>query len=133
MNIDYDGINSMIDEAVNRYELRLPSVIAEAMNDGEITKAHIPFEWEICHACRGDGSHSNRLGVINVDDWDDEELDGYFAGRYDVPCECCDGSGKVRHIVTASLPEDVQQFIEEYRRDYSENLEERRSEMMWGA
>jgi len=133
MNIDYDGINSMIDEAVNRYELRLPSVIAEAMNDGEITKAQIPFEWEICNVCRGDGGHSNRLGVINVDDWDDEELGDYFAGRYDVACERCDGSGKIRHIVTAYLPEDVQQFVEEYRRDYSDGLEERRSEMMWGA
>jgi len=133
MSIDYDGINSIIDEAVNRYELRLPSVIAEAMNDGEITKAQIPFEWEICNVCHGDGGHSNRLGVINVDDWDDEELDGYFAGRYDVTCERCNGSGKIRVIAVDSLPEDVQQFIGDYRDGYSENLAERRSEMMWGG
>jgi hypothetical protein len=133
MNIDYDGVNSVISEAVNKYESRLISVIVEAMDDGEITKVQIPFEWEICDVCRGNGNHSNRLGVINVDDWDDEELDGYFAGRYDVGCERCDGSGKIRVIAVDLLPEDVQQFVGEYRDGYSENLEERRSEMMWGC
>ena len=133
MNIDYDGINSLIAESANRYEQDLVSVIADAMNDGEITKTPIPFEWEICDVCRGGGSHSNRLGVINPDDWNSDDLNDYFAGRYDVSCERCNGTGKIRVIAVDLLPEDVQQFIGEYRDCYSETLAERRFEMMWGG
>jgi RecJ-like exonuclease len=52
-------------------------------------------KWEICCNCEGEGAHSKRLGVINVDDWDSESLDDYMAGGYDQPCEVCKGIGKV--------------------------------------
>ena len=52
-------------------------------------------KWHICPTCSGDGKHSIALGVINRDEWDDEELSDYFAGNYDSICETCQGSGKV--------------------------------------
>lgn len=133
MYVDYDGINSVIDEQANRYEARLISALTDAMSDGSITSARIHYCWEICDTCSGDGGHSNRMGVINPDEWDYEELDGYFNGRYDVTCERCNGAGKVRVIDEGMLPDDVVKFIDNYRSDYLESLAERRSEMMWGA
>lgn len=61
----------------------------------EQTKGAI-MKWAICCNCGGDGSHSRRLGVINPDEWTDEELEAYRCGAYDKPCEDCDGAGKVK-------------------------------------
>lgn len=61
----------------------------------------LPSRWEICPRCNGNGTHVNP----NIDghgmtadefygpDWDDDEREGYFSGRYDVRCEndCHDG------------------------------------------
>jgi RecJ-like exonuclease len=52
-------------------------------------------KWNICPVCNGDGAHSKRLGVINMDEWGQDELDDYFNGAYDSTCECCAGAGKV--------------------------------------
>lgn len=133
MHIDYDGINSFIDEQANRCEAGLISDLSDAMRDGSITRVSIQLCWEICDVCHGDGGHSNRLGVINLNEWSDDEIDGYFNGRYDVTCERCNGSGKVRVIDESVLPDDVASFINEYRNSYFEDLCERRSEMMYGA
>jgi hypothetical protein len=54
------------------------------------------MKWAICCNCGGDGSHARNLGVINPDEWTDEELEAYRCGAYDTACEDCDGSGKVR-------------------------------------
>jgi DnaJ-class molecular chaperone len=51
--------------------------------------------WHICPTCSGDGAHSIALGVINRDEWSDDELDGYMAGDYDSICETCKGAGKI--------------------------------------
>lgn len=53
-------------------------------------------KWAICPECEGDGSHAKHLGVINREDWDEEEFEDYMAGYYDRPCACCNGTGKVR-------------------------------------
>ena len=46
-----------------------------------------------CPDCNGEGKHSQHLGVINPEDWDDEDLDHYFAGHYDRTCRRCKGGG----------------------------------------
>lgn len=51
--------------------------------------------WMICDACGGEG-HRDTLGVINPEEWDEDELENYFAGGYDKSCDVCGGSGKVR-------------------------------------
>lgn len=52
--------------------------------------------WMICPDCNGDGHHAKALGEINVDEWEDDELEHYFAGGYDNVCGTCRGAGKVR-------------------------------------
>ena len=60
--------------------------------------------WHICPTCDGDGKHSISLGVINTDEWSEDELSDYFAGGYDSTCETCKGSGKI----TAAQLEDYE-------------------------
>jgi hypothetical protein len=59
-------------------------------------------KWEICSRCRGDGTHdhpafSNGLGYDDFygPDADPDFREQYMRGHYDVPCEECNGSGKV--------------------------------------
>ena len=60
-------------------------------------------KWSICSNCGGDGFHSKHLGIITVEDWDQESLDEYMNGSYDSPCEVCNKTGKVlsenNHVV----------------------------------
>lgn len=58
------------------------------------------MKWCICPECGGDGGSSAYLGVVNPDDWDEEEFQHYLDGRYDRPCTFCGGSGK---LLTADL------------------------------
>jgi len=51
--------------------------------------------WEICLNCDGEGCHAKKLGIINLEDWDDDSLENYMNGAYDSACEVCNGSGKV--------------------------------------
>ncbi len=51
--------------------------------------------WIICPVCKGEG-HRDVLGVVDMDNFDDESRAAYLAGEYHQPCEVCRGSGKVR-------------------------------------
>jgi hypothetical protein len=53
---------------------------------------------EVCPECHGEGQHCNRAidgnGITQSDreDWaDDDFMDGYMRGDYDVPCQECHG------------------------------------------
>ena len=61
--------------------------------------------WAICGACHGDGASSAYLGAYTQADMaemDDEWREDYFTGRFDQPCEECDGTGKVRELPEGS-------------------------------
>jgi hypothetical protein len=133
---DYDGISDIAETMIERDEAALVASLVEAMNDGEITTCTIPYAWEICGTCRGNGGHSRRLGVIHAEtwgDWDDEEREAYLGGAYDARCERCNGSGKVREIAYERLPADVGEWIENYRRDSYQAAAEYRAERLAGC
>lgn len=58
------------------------------------------FRWEICGRCEGNGHIDNpNSDGYTASEWQDmepEDRDNYMAGRYDVPCHVCKGSGKVQ-------------------------------------
>lgn len=54
-----------------------------------------PGEWTICARCEGHGKSSAYLGVIRQEEWDQDEVADYFAGKYDRSCDLCKGSGKL--------------------------------------
>lgn len=137
MNVDFDGINEEFRHMVSVDEKRLISSVMEAMDDGEITSCNISYVWQICGECRGEGSHSKRLGVISQEswdyDWDDDMRYDYMNGAYDSRCERCDGTGKVQDVDWAGMPEDVRQYVYDYRKDSYEMAAIYKSERMMGA
>ena len=52
-------------------------------------------KWHICPTCDGNGSHSQRLGQLDLTEWSRSELTEYFNGAYDERCDTCKGSGKI--------------------------------------
>lgn len=134
--IDYDGIDYACNQMHDKYEKMLIQTLLDAMDDGEITRCRIAYEWEICESCRGDGYHSKHLGVISHEqwnEWSDQDQDFYMSGGYDKKCDRCDGSGKIKVLDTESLPEDVQEYIDSYYKDVAEDIAIRRSEMYMGC
>ena len=72
----------------------------EELNFPEYT---LSSKWAICGQCNGEGTHVNPSidcgGITQSeweDEWDYEEREAYMSGRYDVQCQACEGSGKVR-------------------------------------
>ena len=59
--------------------------------------------WAICDECQGEGHHARGLGEVNLDEWEEEEVERYYAGVYDRSCEDCRGTGKVRRYNGACL------------------------------
>ena len=61
----------------------------------------IKFKWIICPCCQGEGSienpaFNNGFTVSEWDEMDDCQKNHYMKGAYDVPCDECDSSGKVK-------------------------------------
>lgn len=58
----------------------------------------VPARYEVCGRCRGKGTHTNPSidgnGITQSDreDWaDDDFMEDYKAGHYDIQCEECKG------------------------------------------
>ena len=86
--------------------------------EGEIV--HLPYKWEICSQCRGEGMSSAYLGAFTwneLDEQGEEFIEEYFAGVYDRPCDCCHGSGKI------TFP-DYDKMTEEQVKRYEEKIQE---------
>lgn len=61
----------------------------------------VPTKWAICSCCNGNGrvEHPAFSNGFTSSEWaelDFDEREHYLAGRYDVGCVECGGSGKVR-------------------------------------
>lgn len=61
----------------------------------------LPTKWVICGACNGDGhvchpAFENGITHSEMAEWHDDEIRHYFAGEYDVNCEKCNATGKVK-------------------------------------
>ena len=104
---------------------------SETDESGEVTEA-LPARWEICHICEGDGKHSRHMGAITESDraqWSEEEIQGYFAGAYDIKCDDCKGMGKtlVLNVEAISDPDtkrDVKRQLRESRKLAKEQAHE---------
>jgi RecJ-like exonuclease len=58
--------------------------------------SNYPQKWEICCRCKGEGKHDHPAFANGITQSEMRGMDSYFAGHYDVRCDACDGSGKVR-------------------------------------
>lgn len=101
-------------------------------DDGEFIQ--VPFKWEICSECRGDGRSSAYLGSFTwseLNEQGDEFIEDYFAGNYDEVCECCEGSGKVAVPDYDKMTKEQENKYLEYMRADEEYEAERRAEMRY--
>ena len=99
---------------------------------------NLPTCWAICQQCEGDGTMVNPsidCGGLSFDQTDDPEfMDDYMSGKFDVACNACGGSGKVREIDRSR--EDFAVQIQEYDDDCAaeaEHAAERRAELIMGC
>ena len=99
---------------------------------------HLPTKWAICDSCEGNGTMVNPsvdAGGLSVDLSDDPDFMGdYMSGTYDVCCNVCGGSGKVRELDRSRQDFAVQiaEYDEEVKAFY-ECEAESRAERMMGA
>lgn len=101
-------------------------------------EVHLPALWCICTDCQGTGRSSAYLGAFTSDEWreqDDEFKDDYMAGRYDRPCDGCDGLGRTLEldrdrIITRADADEMAALakIDEYARDMAETRSIERAE-----
>jgi DnaJ-class molecular chaperone len=91
---------------------------------GDDTEVTLPWRWEICSTCSGNGHHSHRLGAISEEtmwgDWDEQDREDYFAGAFDETCSVCDGSGKVRVVDETRCTKDMLKAYREQQEDDAE-------------
>lgn len=92
-----------------------------------------PAKWEICDRCRGNGTHGNPafdgLSVEISPDHDEEFWDNLRAGWYDVRCDECKGTGKVKVLDRErATPEQIAEY-EDWERSEYEDQQLQRAEM----
>lgn len=89
----------------------------EEREDGEIIH-QIPYRWEICSVCSGEGKHSGHLGGFTQSEWrewDYESRIAYRQGAFDKRCDDCSGTGKVQVTDWEVLEENDPELCSRYR------------------
>lgn len=90
--------------------------------------------YAICDTCRGKGTHVNP--AIDCDGFEPEgpdDMEMYMSGVYDVPCNGCDGSGKILEPdADANKKEDLDRYYS-WVRDQWEFANERAQERRMGC
>lgn len=99
---------------------------------------NVPTEWAICDRCGGDGHHGNPAFDGTSTDWwlegdpSGEDLDHYVSGRWDVHCDECGGSGKVRTMNEEQLSPELRQLWDKFCRIEGEIARDEAYERRWG-
>ncbi|ELI9034634.1 hypothetical protein EX227_21365 [Providencia rettgeri] len=89
------------------------------------------FRWVICYCCEGHGkvdnpSFSDGFTGSEWNELDDEFLDEYRKGTYDVQCSVCKGSGKVKEPDISRMTFAEKRVLAAQRREAREDAEYRR-------
>ncbi|GAG56098.1 unnamed protein product [marine sediment metagenome] len=106
----------------------------EKMN-GEKT-IEVMSEWVVCPTCQGEGTHerrdidTSRLVDSMQEDGDDEGLESYRSGAFDVNCTECGG---LRVVPQPNLPLWARQAINEWYDAEAEHRAEEAAERRAGA
>ncbi len=113
----------------------------QVINDeGDEVTLRLPAHTEVCPRCHGEGKHVNPSidgnGITESDrmDWaDDDFMEAYVAGVYDVPCEECHGANVVLVVDEKRCnPEDLALY-QAHHRAIAEMRAEELAERRMGA
>ena len=105
---------------------------------GELCEVELPTVWQICNVCNGEGRHVNPsidAGGLTQEDFaeDPDFLEDYMSGMYDVSCNACGGSGKVKVPDYDKLTDEQREALEAEQRADAEYEAMRRAELIMGA
>ena len=106
--------------------------------DGDEISVEVSSKWEICECCHGEGRTDNPAFADGIPaeewnhEWDYEEREAYMSGAYDVRCDECDGTGKVRSPNLDELSEEQRKDYDAYLEEKYYNDREREAERRWG-
>ena len=105
------------------------------MEDG--TELELPMKYEVCPVCEGKGKHVNPAidaGGLSEEMMEDEEfLDGYAGGVYDVPCNRCEGKRVVPVVNWDALSDEERKAYEAQLDDEAGWEAERLAEIRMGC
>ena len=102
-------------------------------DDNPIT---LPERFELCPCCEGRGTSSGYLGAFTREElYDDPDFaEDYLAGRYDRPCQECQGLRVVAVVDEDRCPPNL---LEEYRKQQADEADcrdiERQERLMEGG
>lgn len=106
--------------------------------EDESVEVSIPARYEVCDRCHGRGTHDHPAfsnGFTRDDDFvDDDFIEEYMAGTYDVPCSECHGNRVV--LVPADGPDSQNPNVQAYykrQRDEADYRREVAAERRMGA
>jgi len=95
------------------YKKRTISVPVLDEETGDVTDVvELPMKFSICSVCEGHGKYVDpnidRHGITSseLEEMEQEELDAYFGGSYDVDCKACKGTGKQVEVDETLLNEE---------------------------
>jgi hypothetical protein len=109
-------------------------------NDSEEEKEYtLPMRYCVCGTCGGKGRHVNpgvdANGITSSEwsDWDEEEKEAYFSGRYDVDCYECGGEKVVPEINEEMADPKLLQQLRTWQREEADYRAVRAAERRMGA
>ena len=83
--------------------------IEDGVYDGTNIK-YLPYRWAICSTCHGEGTR-RMVSEEYIAEMDEDEREDLRAGRYDIACDECHGTGKIKVIdVERCSPEDLEEY-----------------------
>jgi hypothetical protein len=91
--------------------------------DDEFYEMEIPAKYEVCSTCDGKGKHVNPSidsHGLSREDFDDDPdfAEDYFAGRYDVPCNECDGNRVSPEVDWNRMTPEDKKYVEDWIEDH---------------
>lgn len=101
------------------------------IEDANGVEHQLPTRFELCPRCQGHGTHTNPAidghGISPEEFAEDPDFeDAYFAGRYDVTCQDCNGLRVIEVVDEERLTQEQHTAWEshleaerEYQRDYA--------------
>lgn len=95
-----------------------------------------PATYEVCSCCEGRGTTTNPsmdCNGLDTSNMEDEEVQAYFAGAYDIVCPNCDGKRVELAIARDQTPEEDLDLYNSYRQDAYEAEQTYAAEMRMGC
>lgn len=106
------------------------------------TSLEVRMKYVVCSVCNGKGTHVNPSidaggisfgGDFDGDPWEEDEIEGYMSGRYDVTCYTCGGKRVEPVLDTDNNSKEVIKAIDDHLNGLAEDWAEREAERRMGC